>query len=206
MPSVETDLDPGKRPSLGQPTMPRVLRRGIGRISSAGSQIVNVAPPSGLLRTGQPARLFLEELGGQIQPVAGPVVPGREEWLEDAIDVRLGDARAIVHDVHDDPLPSLLLRPCRPARTIRPPGSSRARACWALPSRLNNTCISRPGSTRTVGTVVVAVDFDLDLAIRRRQPLQEQLDRLSEQRRQARCPEMSDELLRTVATRWSSRS
>ncbi len=82
--------------------------------SGRGSQIVNVAPPSLIVAHRQPARLFLEELGRQIQPVAGAVVPRREERLEDAIDEGFGDSRAIVDDIDDDPVLPLVFRRAGP--------------------------------------------------------------------------------------------
>ena len=51
--------------------------------------MVNVAPGFRIVADRDPARLFLQDLGGQVQAVASAFLAGREEGFEDAIDVGL---------------------------------------------------------------------------------------------------------------------
>ena len=56
-------------------------------------------PAIGVIAGRDPARLLLEDLGGQVEPVTRPLVARREERLEDAAQERLGDPGAVVDDV-----------------------------------------------------------------------------------------------------------
>ena len=132
---------------------------------------MKVAPRFAIVAHREPARLFLDELGGQIQPVAGPVVPRREERLEDAIDERLGDARTIIHDIDDDPPLPLVFRRAGPEHDMAgsvQPRQGLLRIAEQVEQHLHQPAGIDPNS----GNIVVAGDFNLDLTTSRMQPLQ----------------------------------
>ncbi len=149
--------------------------------------------------------MFLDELGGQVQPVASPFVPRREERLEDAIDECLGDARTIIHDIHDDPPPPILFDRAGAKHDMAGLVQPR-QGLLGIAEKIEQHLHQPAGVDPNRGNIVVADDFHLrsydfpDAAPSRNN----WTDSLRTGGSSISCG--CDELLRTVATRWSSRS
>ena len=155
--------------TLGVPAGPRRQ----GALPGSSRQPDGEAGPSARVVAGrQAAPLLAEDLGAEVEAVAAAPLLGREEWLEDPLEVRSrGCPGPSSLDVDLDPGALRLLVGLGAEVDRRLPSASLVMAWCALVSRLSSTWISRPASARTTGTASIAVHLDADTAILGGSPL-----------------------------------